>query len=126
MKTILLGNAGAGKSTLTRKLAENATASVLSLDEVAFENKTATRRPLADSVAAVRNFTEANDSWVIEGCYADIVEAVLPDCEQLIFLNPGVEVCVEHCRNRPWEPTKFASAEEQNANLENFLEWVRM
>jgi len=62
---------------------------------------------------------------VIEGCYSDLVEAALPHCTELRFLNPGVEVCVEHCLRRPWEPEKFATEAEQNANLENLIQWVR-
>jgi len=43
----------------------------------------------------------------------------------LSSLNPGVEVCVARCRSRPWEPEKFSSHQEQDANLENLLQWVR-
>ena len=124
MKLILLGNAGAGKSTLSRRLLARQEAARLSLDEVAFDDG-ATRRPLQDSIAAVRRFIAGHESWIIEGCYADIIEPVLPCCEELIFLNPGVEVCVQHCRLRPWEPEKFASAQEQDANLDNLIAWVR-
>ena len=102
MKTILLGNAGAGKSTLTQRLLERTPAAVLSVDEIAFDNKTAVRRPLADSVSSVRDFMSANDSWIIEGCYADILEPILTECDQLIFLNPGIETCIAHCHSRPW------------------------
>lgn len=125
MKTILLGNAGAGKSTLTRALLANEDAAVLSLDEIAFEGKTANRRPIESSVASVQAFIDSNVSWVIEGCYADILEPILSNCDQLIFLNPGVEACVAHCNSRPFEPSKFESAEAQNANLQNLIDWVR-
>ena len=124
MKVILLGNAGAGKSTLAKKLIAKQDAARLSLDTVAFCGGTE-RRSLQDSLADVRRFMESNESWIIEGCYADIIAAVLPDCEELVFLNPGVETCVAHCRARPWEPEKFGSSREQDANLENLIEWVR-
>jgi len=95
----------------------------LSLDEVAFQDG-AERRPLSDSIADVRRFMADNESWIIEGCYADIIEAILGNCEEFIFLNPGVDVCIAHCRARPWEPEKFSSKEEQDDNLENLIEWV--
>ncbi len=123
MKIILLGNAGAGKSTLARKLMGGDGVSRLSLDQVAFAGG-AERRPLADSLADVRRFLGAHASWIIEGCYADILQPILPECDELIFLNPGVEACVAHCRARPWEPDKFGSREEQDANLENLIGWV--
>lgn len=124
MRVILLGNAGAGKTTLARKLLAKEPAALLALDEVAFAEGPQ-RRPLAESVAAVRQFIARNDSWVIEGCYADIIEAILADCDELIFLDPGVEACVAHCRARPWEPEKFSSRQEQDAHLETLIEWVR-
>ena len=124
MKLVLLGTAGAGTSTLSRKLLESEPAARLSLDELAFSGG-ADRRPLADSIADALHFIESNDSWIVEGCYADIVEPVLAHADTLIFLNPGVETCVRHCRARPWEPEKFDSSEAQDANLANLIDWVR-
>lgn len=124
MKVILVGNAGAGKSTLARTLIARQPAARLSLDEVAFQGGTE-RRPLQHSVADAIRWIGAHQSWVIEGCYADILEPLLVFCEELIFLNPGVEACVAHCRSRPWEPEKFRSPQEQDANLANLIQWVR-
>ena len=95
----------------------------LSLDKVAFAGS-AVRRPLADSIVDVKRFIGANENWIIEGCYADIIEPFLPECDELIFLNPGVEACIAHCRARPWEPEKFSSRQEQDAHLEYLTGWV--
>lgn len=124
MRIILLGNAGAGKSTLARRLLTQQDAARLSLDEVAFQGGVE-RRPIEDSVADVMRFVADNEHWIIEGCYADIIEPIMDQCEELIFLNPGVETCIAHCRARPWEPEKFSSAKEQDENLKNLIEWVR-
>lgn len=124
MKTILLGNAGSGKSTLSRKLLATEPGERLSLDELAFSGGV-DRRPLADSIADAMAFISAHESWVVEGCYADIVEPILPYADTLIFLNPGVDACVRHCKARPWEPEKFESSQAQDANLDNLLVWVR-
>ncbi len=124
MKIILLGNAGAGKSTLSRKLIAKHPAARLSLDEVAFHGDTE-RRPLQDSIEDVKRWIAGRESWIIEGCYADIIEPMLGLCDELIFLNPGVDTCIAHCRSRPWEPEKFSSRQVQDENLENLLQWVR-
>jgi len=123
MRSLILGNSGAGKTTLARRLCANTSAQWLSMDAVAFEAG-AVRLPLADSVAAARAFMQQHAHWVIEGCYADIAEALLPECERLIFLNPGVDACIAHCRQRPWEPDKFASAQAQDEHLAALIEWV--
>lgn len=124
MKIILLGNAGAGKTTMARHLMGDRDIPRLSLDEIAWEQGTE-REPLEVSLSELQQFIAANDHWIIEGCYGDLLEAALPYCTELRFLNPGVDVCVEHCRQRPWEPKKFASAAEQQAMLENLIQWVR-
>ncbi|KMM16289.1 AAA family ATPase [Synechococcus sp. GFB01] len=124
MKVVLLGNAGAGKSTLARRLMARSPAARLSLDAVAFLDGSE-RRPIQDSIAAVNRWMAGNESWIIEGCYADILEPIVPLCDELLFLNPGVEACIAHCRARAWEPDKFRSRQEQDANLANLIEWVR-
>ena len=96
----------------------------LSLDEIAW-NRGAQRKPLRQSRELLQDFLDANDQWVIEGCYSDLVEAALPQCTELRFLNPGVEACVSHCHRRTWEPEKFSSAHEQHAMLEQLVLWVR-
>ncbi|MGJ3252301.1 MAG: shikimate kinase [Elainellaceae cyanobacterium] len=123
MKIVLMGNAGAGKTTLSRALMGDVHVPRLSLDEVAF-SKGAERRPLTESIRDVLEFIGANENWIVEGCYADIIEPALEHCETLVFLNPGVATCIEHCRRRPWEPEKFASESEQEQNLDNLIKWV--
>lgn len=124
MKIILLGNAGAGKSTMARQLIGSQKIGGLSLDAIAWD-KGAKRKPLEESIAALHQFMKNNDRWIIEGCYGDLVETALPHCTELRFLNPGVEVCVEHCKQRPWEQSKFSSPAEQQAMLDTLIQWVR-
>ena len=52
------------------------------------------------------------------------LDLVIPHCTQIIFLNPGMDICATNCRNRPWEPHKYGSPEEQDANLDMLLAWV--
>ena len=61
---------------------------------------------------------------MIEGCYGDLIAAVLPRTTRLVFLNPGVDACIANCRARPWEPHKYASKEAQDANLAMLIGWV--
>jgi len=109
---------------MARRLMQNKTIPRLSLDEIAWGEGTE-RKPHDASVRELQDFLDANDQWIIEGCYSDLVKVALPHCTELRFLNPGIEVCAEHCRQRPWEPEKFSSPEEQKAMLEALIEWVR-
>jgi adenylate kinase family enzyme len=124
MNIVLVGNAGAGKSTMARRLLGSRDIPHLCLDEIAW-NESKERMPLAVSFRELRKFIEDNDQWIIEGCYSDLVETALPHCSELRFLNPGIEVCIEHCKRRPWEPEKLPSAEDQQAMLDQLIKWVR-
>ena len=96
----------------------------LSLDQIAWDEGPK-RKPLEVSLRLLNDFISNNEEWIIEGCYSELVEAALPYCTELRFLNPGIEVCVAHCHRRPWEPDKFSSPEDQTAMLGALVHWVR-
>lgn len=126
MQIAILGNSGSGKSTLAAWLAARGGAAVLDLDTVAWEpgDEAVPASPVA-AAAAVTAFCHAHDDWVIEGCYASLVAEALSARPALLWLNPGVDVCLDHCRARPWEPHKYRSPEAQARQLEMLLAWVR-
>ncbi|MEO8702929.1 MAG: shikimate kinase [Kofleriaceae bacterium] len=126
MRIVIMGNSGAGKSTLATRLAAEHALAHLDLDTLAWLPVTPpARAPLADSLAKLAAFCSNHDRWVIEGCYADLIGPAAERSTLLVFLNPGVEACLAHCRARPWEPHKYASQAAQDANLELLLDWVR-
>ena len=125
-RILIFGNSGAGKSTLAKSLAREYALPHLDLDLLAWEQADApTRRALARSRIEIESFTAGNDGWVIEGAYADLLEMLLDECSELVFLNPGVDACVANCRARPWEPHKYADKESQDRNLAFLIGWVR-
>jgi len=126
MRIALIGNSGSGKSTLARQFASTHALPMLDLDTVAWEpGKIAVARDPAVAARDVQGFCAATASWVVEGCYANLVRAALAYSPVLLFLEPGVEACLANCRNRPWEPHKFASKQVQDQHLEFLLAWVR-
>jgi adenylate kinase family enzyme len=125
MRIAIVGNSGSGKSTLARQLGEVHSLPVLDLDAVVWEQgRVAVLRGAADAAADLRAFCDAHDRWVIEGCYGNLTRVALERSPMLLFLEPGVGVCQANCRNRPWEPHKYASKKEQDERLELLLAWV--
>jgi adenylate kinase family enzyme len=125
MRIAILGNSGSGKSTLAKRLAAAASVPVLDLDTIVWEPRlVAVARPWPRVIEDLETFCAAGDRWIIEGCYADVVGASLRWQPELIFLNPGEEACLRHCRARPWEPHKYESKEAQDTNLAFLLAWV--
>lgn len=123
IRHLILGNSGSGKTTLARRLVGDREVPVLSLDAIAWDPGPV-RRPIEDSERALVEFVISNDEWVVEGCYGDLVRAAFPHANTLWFLDPGTDRCLSHCRARPHEADKFATAEEQDAALAHLLEWV--
>ncbi|WLT32313.1 hypothetical protein [Geothrix sp. PMB-07] len=125
MRIAILGNSGSGKSTLARGFAQCHHLEAVDLDTFAWEpGKIAVPRDPAVALAEVAAFCQRQSQWVIEGCYANLIEATLPHHPLLVFLDPGPEVCRAHCLNRPWEPHKYASKAEQDEKLTYLLGWV--
>jgi hypothetical protein len=81
-------------------------------------------RPRDLALADVEAFCSSHLSWVVEGCYAGLLEGTLRHSPLLLFLEPGLEQCLENCRNRPWEPHKYPSKAEQDERLPFLLSWV--
>ena len=125
MRIAIVGNSGSGKSTLAHQLGEVHSLPVLDLDTVAWEQgRVAVPRSVAAAAADLRAFCEAHDRWVIEGCYGNLTRVALERTPVLLLLDPGIEACLTNCRNRPWEPHKYASKDEQDERLELLLAWV--
>lgn len=98
---------------------------ILDLDTVAWETgQIAVPRDAGDAADDVHNFCNANEHWVVEGCYASLIEVALGFGAQLLVLDPGVDQCIDNCRSRPWEPHKYSSQAEQDDHLEFLLTWV--
>jgi adenylate kinase family enzyme len=125
MRTAIIGNSGSGKTTLARALASGLSIPTLDLDTIYWEpGKVAVERPTLDRLNELEAFCSRHPSWIIEGCYADLIEAALRWRPELILLNPGLDACVENCKRRPFEPHKYRSKAEQDRGLEFLLQWV--
>ena len=122
-RVFVIGNSGSGKTTFASALAKRLGRAHIDLDEVAFSDQVGTRRPVAESVAMLAS-REGLASAVIEGCYADLVEALATEDDHLVWLALELEACVQNARYRPWEPHKWPTAAAQNAALPMLLDFI--
>ena len=125
-RIIIFGNSGSGKSTLARHFTSEYGLAHLDLDTLAWQDSSPPeRKPIEESFAEISRFINGNQSWIIEGCYSDLLSLAMKTADKVIFLNPGVETCMDNCKSRPFEPHKYESQEAQDKNLEMLLNWVR-
>lgn len=124
-KVVVFGNSGSGKSTLAQALANKLGLAHLDLDTVAWAATTPVqRKALQASINEIQSFIQQNKTWVIEGCYSDLLEVVCKQADTLYFMNLPTALCIENAKNRPWEPHKYESKEAQDANLAMLIDWI--
>jgi adenylate kinase family enzyme len=125
MRVLIMGNSGSGKSWRARELAARHGLVHLDLDTIVWEpGQIAVPRAPEQVRADLLAFVTGHETWVAEGCYGDLVQAALPYCSELVFMNPGREVCLDNNRRRPWEPHKYESMAAQQSKLDFLLAWV--
>ena len=123
MRIAILGNSGSGKSTLARWLTARAHAPLLDLDTLAWEpQKIAVARPAAAALRDVQCFCVANVSWVVEGCYADLIRAALEFSAVLLFLDPAGTAPPTAA---PAPGRTSSSRAAQDERVAYLLDWVR-
>jgi adenylate kinase family enzyme len=84
MRILVFGNAGSGKTTLARALAAAHGLAHLDLDSIVWEpGQIAVQSPADGIAASLRQFLTDHDTWAIEGCYSELVEAASPHCTEL-------------------------------------------
>jgi adenylate kinase family enzyme len=123
-RIVIFGNSGSGKSTMAAAMSREHGVPHLDLDSLAWSTP-GIRKPLLESRREIEAFVAAHSGWIAEGCYADLLEILIPHAAEIRFLNPGTDTCVANCLRRPWEPGKYPSKEAQDAMLEFLIEWVR-
>ncbi|WP_189475228.1 shikimate kinase [Parahalioglobus pacificus] len=124
-KVLIFGNSASGKSTLARHISASEGLAHLDLDGLAWTDSSPPERlPISVSANGIDDFVTANTGWVIEGCYSDLIELVIAEASEVIFLDLPVAQCLENAKGRPWEPHKYSSKAAQDANLDMLLDWI--
>ncbi|HEO64641.1 MAG TPA: shikimate kinase [Spirochaetes bacterium] len=123
-RILIFGNSGSGKTSLSRRLRAENSLTNLDLDTIAWD-KPGVRKDVDESLQLLQDFIDKSPNWIIEGCYGSLIQYATKYCTELIFLNPGIEKCLENNLKRPFEPHKFSSLEEQNEKLKFLQEWVQ-
>ena len=124
-KILIFGNSGSGKSTLARRLCETHNLSHLDLDTIAWKpTSPPERKPIEESDQEIQAFTASNETWVIEGCYTDLLKLVEAQSTEIVFMNLPIELCIANARARPWEPHKYKTKQAQDDNLPMLIDWM--
>ena len=121
-RIIVIGCPGSGKSTLSRALQERTGLPLFYLDQMYWnaDRTTVDKAVFQERLEAVL----ARDRWIIDGNYNRTMELRLQACDTVIFLDYGVEVCLEGIRQRQGKPRPDMPWVETEEDGE-FLEFIR-
>lgn len=126
-RVLVIGSAGAGKSTFARKLGEKTGLEVIHLDKLYWKpnwvettDKVEWRRVVAEALEG--------ESWIIDGNYGDTLEMRLEPSDTVILLDFSRYVCIWRVVKRfilYRNGTRPDMAEGCNEQLDwEFLKWV--
>lgn len=125
-KILVFGNSGSGKSTFSRYVAGKLGLAHLDLDVLAWlPTSPPQRMSIEESRERIQEFIAGHESWVVEGCYTDLLELLKHEASEVVFMDLSIEQCIANARNRPWEPHKYESKEAQDANLDMLINWIK-
>ncbi|MDE5619928.1 MAG: adenylate kinase [Ruminococcus sp.] len=110
---MIIGSAGAGKSTFARKLRDKTNLPLYYLDMIWHKpDQTNISRNEFDSIL---NSIVKKDSWIIDGNYQRTLEMRLKECDTVFLLDFPTEICLSGAESRigkkredlPWTETEF-------------------
>ena len=83
-RVVIFGNSGSGKSTLAESLSQSEGLPHFDLDSIAWlPTDPPERSPLQECADQIKQFLTSHDSWVIEGCYADLINLAVDSAPTL-------------------------------------------
>lgn len=93
-RTLILGNTGAGKSWLARRIAARLGVHAIDLDTIHWlPGGYGAARARDEALALTRRAAEG-ERWVIEGIYGTLIDAAAPASTALVWLCPDDADCV--------------------------------
>ncbi len=99
-RTLIIGNSGAGKSWLARRLAAHLDAPWIELDLIHWlSDEHSIPRPRGEAMGMAR-LAASQERWVIEGVYEVFVSELLDRATALIWLRIADAECVANIRQR--------------------------
>ncbi len=125
-KILIIGSAGAGKSTFARRLHKATDIELIHLDKV-FWRPNWVETPKDEWKKTVENLLK-KDSWIMDGNYGGTMEIQLAACDTVIFLDLPRTICVWRALKRFLfykKKTRPDMAEGCDEKLDlEFIKWI--
>lgn len=119
LRTLIIGNSGAGKSWLADRLAEKYGSPHIDLDSLHWLGTGYNEaRERSEAIALVKS-AASQGQWTIEGIYGWLVSEIAANATALIWLCPDEEECIKNIQQRG----RRGNASEQS--FSELLDWAK-
>ena len=117
MKTIIIGNAGSGKTWLATRLAAGGGTPIVHLDDLFWEPCGFDKKRSPEEVDRLIEKSKRAPSWIIEGVFGELAERYFSAAEQLIWLDIEWAVCKSRLLARGSESKRHLGREQSEEYL---------
>jgi adenylate kinase family enzyme len=124
MRLLILGNSGAGKTTLAADMGRLTGVSVISLDSIFWEpggfNAKRGDGEMERDLAAIRDGQE----WIVEGVFGDLAGKLVDSATHLVFLDLSWDDCRTGLLSRGSESARHRNSREAARRFDELLRWA--
>ncbi len=124
LKLVMIGNAGAGKSWLSRHMARMLKVPVFHLDQIYWKPGSFTEKQPPEFVNMKISKILENQKWIVEGAYGDLAEKCLVQAKILFWLNPSKEENLENLKLRGKQEENWKDEEKANRSFSELIQWA--
>lgn len=123
-KILILGNSGSGKSYAAKRLSEFSGIPATHLDKIFWEPGGCNIKRSRDLVRRDLDQAKDCDSWIIEGCFGDLIKYCAPVADLLLFLDLPWHECESNLKARGYEPEKWSDQDLGRRQFSDLLTWA--
>jgi adenylate kinase family enzyme len=92
-RTLIIGNSGAGKTTLGRQIAAVTGGRHIALDDIYWEGAAGLKKRVEPAAKQLTSAAAAEPCWVIEGVFGWLVDVAVPRATALLWLDLPWAAC---------------------------------
>jgi adenylate kinase family enzyme len=124
-RIVILGNSGAGKTWLAKRLGQEFNIPVTHFDDHFWELGGFAQKRDKSTVFAEIDALARTPNWIMEGVFGELAAIALPKATLVVFLDMPWELCHDSLLRRGSQPERFDDPSRAEEGFQNLIEWAR-
>ena len=123
MKTVIIGNAGSGKTWLAKRIA-TLSIDVIHLDNFFWMPDGFNKKRSEEKINSLVKQSKESPEWIVEGVFGELAELYLDIATTLIWLDIPWELCRLRLNKRALENNKKHARTQSKEGLKKLIKWA--